>query len=180
MNMNLSQWKPKTQAGRLVKKGSIVSMEQLMESNLTIREPEISEFLFKENIRETTLKVLNIGSGQYRRKAVVCVYAEGYVGFGRSCAKNTNLAVAAALRNARLAMFKLQVENQTVRKIHCSDSAGTEVLILPGDMDIIASPMIKFLLNFVGIFKGKVVTNSKKDNVPLLEALIGALTSRGC
>ena len=173
--MDLNQWKPKTQAGRLVKKGTITSMEQLKESKLPVKEPEIIETFFKETIKETTLKVTNIGSGQYRRKATVCVCANGYAGFGRRCGENTKVAVAAALRNARLCMFKLPIQNQTMSDILSFEYCGVEVVLLPGDEDLVASPMTLFLLNFVGIFKGRVVSNSSKDNLLLLEALIGAL-----
>ena len=39
----------------------------------------------------------NIGSDKYRRISIVCVHADGYVGFGRKCRKSTNFAVGTAL-----------------------------------------------------------------------------------
>ena len=114
------------------------------------------------------MKVTNIGTGQYHRKATVCVCANGYAGFGRRSGENTKVPVAAALRNARLTMFKLPIQNQTMSHVLSFEYRGVEVVLLPGDEDLVASLMTLFLLNFVGIFEGRVVSNSSKDNLLLL------------
>ena len=174
--MDLTQWQPKTKAGRLVKMGKISSWKELLESKLPIKEPEIAQRIFSGGITETTLKVMNIGSGEYRRKAVACVSAgDGYIGFGRRCAKTSQLAVEAASRNARLRVIQIQLVNGTVARDIEHEYAGTKVTILPSHDEIVGSPMAKFVLNFVGILKGKIITNSVKDNVCFLEALIGAI-----
>ena len=125
---------------------------------------------------ETYLKDLNLGSGENRRKAIVCVCAgDGYIGFGRRCAKTSKLAIEAALRNARLRIIRIHLVNGTVTRESEHEYGGTKVTILPSDDEFVGSAMAKFLLNFVGIQKGKIITNSERDNVCFLEALIGAL-----
>ena len=173
--MNLSAWKPRTPAGRLVKTWKITSMPELLDSNLPIKEPEIANFLLG-NLIETTLRVINIGSGQYRRKAMVVVTGNhGWTGFGKSCGKNSKIAIAGAARNARLRMFRIPVQSETVPQIISGEYLDIEIFIGPGSEEMVASPMVKFILNLVGIRRGFAISNSEKDSMILIEALIEAL-----
>ena len=173
--MNASSWKPWSQAGCLVKTGKFVTMAQLLESHLPVKEPEIADFLLG-NLNETMIKVINIGSGQYRKKAMVLVTGNnGWAGFGKSCAKNSKLAIAGAAKNARLNMFQIPVEEETAPPIVYEEYLGVEVVLGPDSAEMVASPMMKFILNLLGIKRGVAVSNIEKDTMLLIEALIAAL-----
>ncbi|MHA2221875.1 MAG: hypothetical protein ACXAAO_07425, partial [Candidatus Thorarchaeota archaeon] len=44
----LDNWVPKTKLGRLVKEGHINSIDEILQNNLRIREPEIVDALFPD------------------------------------------------------------------------------------------------------------------------------------
>ena len=113
-----TSWKPKTPAGRIVKRGEVSTLKELRRLKLDVKEPEIIDHLYPD-LQEEVLKISNIGQGQYRRKAFVIVGdGKGLLGLGRKCAGNNKEAIAGAKRNARLSLFQIEVpSNKTLPRI---------------------------------------------------------------
>ena len=106
-------WPAKTQAGKLVQKGEITSIDQIIEKGIPILENEIVSAL----LRDLKEEVLNINSVQRttdagrKRRFRVCVAIgnnDGYVGIGIDKALNVRPAIDRASRKARLNIFKVK------------------------------------------------------------------------
>jgi len=87
------EWIPKTKLGRLVKSGKIETIEEVFRFSIPIKEFEIVDHFFKENLKEEVMQVKPVQkqtqAGQRTRfKAYVVVGDhEGHVGLGWKCAK---------------------------------------------------------------------------------------------
>ena len=169
-------WKPKTLAGRLVRRGEVKTLQDLRDRQLEIKEPEIIDFLYP-NLKEEVLKVTNIGHGQYRRKAFVAVGdGQGLVGLGKKCAGNSKDAIAGARRNARLSVFKLKVpSNKTVPRSVSGQFGFVEVKLDPMINLIVAHPMIEKILELVGFDAVLQTGNCENTTGALVEATFDAL-----
>ena len=103
----LDEWIPKTNLGRLVKEGHINSIEEILENNYRIREPEIVDALFPE-LRQEVVDVSMVqrqsDSGQQKsfRLTVVVGNGEGVLGIGIGKAPEFVPAVRAAEARAKL------------------------------------------------------------------------------
>ena len=103
----LDEWLPKTKLGRLVKEGHINSIEEIMQNNYRIREPEIVDALFPE-IRQEVVDVSMVqrqsDSGQQKsfRLTVIVGNGEGVLGIGVGKAPEFVPAVRAAESRAKL------------------------------------------------------------------------------
>ncbi|MEM3112808.1 MAG: 30S ribosomal protein S5 [Candidatus Pacearchaeota archaeon] len=123
----LSSWIPKTKLGRLVKEGKIKSIDEILDKNLKILEPEIVDLLLK---LESDLLFAGQSKGKFgggKRRAwrqsqkkteegnivtfsvfVVVGDKNGHVGIGFGKAKETLPAREKALRKAKLNLFKVK------------------------------------------------------------------------
>ncbi|MFW9843217.1 MAG: 30S ribosomal protein S5 [Candidatus Thorarchaeota archaeon] len=103
----LGEWVPKTKLGRLVKEGHINSIEEILQNNYRIREPEIVDALFPE-LRQEVVDVSMVqrqsDSGQQKsfRLTVVVGNGEGVLGIGIGKAPEFVPAVRAAESRAKL------------------------------------------------------------------------------
>ncbi len=103
----LDEWVPKTKLGRLVKDGHINSIEEILQNNYRIREPEIVDALFPE-LRQEVVDVSMVqrqsDSGQQKsfRLTVVVGNGEGVLGIGVGKAPEFVPAVRAAEARAKL------------------------------------------------------------------------------
>jgi len=116
----LEVWEPKTKLGRLVKEGKITSMREAIASRLPIREIEIIDLLFydedkgKVDLEEVVLDVNAVqrmtDSGRRMKFAVTVVVGNcnGYVGVGRSKAKEVGPAIRKAIQRAKLNMIEVR------------------------------------------------------------------------
>jgi small subunit ribosomal protein S5 len=103
----LDEWIPKTKLGRLVKEGHINSIEEIMQNNYRIREPEIVDALFPEirqEVVDVTLVQRQSDSGQQKsfRVTVIVGNGEGVLGIGVGKAPEFVPAVRAAEARAKL------------------------------------------------------------------------------
>ena len=73
-------------------------------------------------------------------------------------------------------MFRIPVPSETVPQIIPGEYLDIEIFIGQGSEEMVASPMLKFILNLVGILRGFAISNSEKDSMVLIEALIEALS----
>ena len=105
----LNEWVPKTKLGRLVKEGHINSIEEILQNNYRIREPEIVDALFPE-LRQEVVDVSMVqrqsDSGQQKsfRLTVVVGNGEGVLGIGIGKAPEFVPAVRAAESRAKLSI----------------------------------------------------------------------------
>ena len=103
----LDEWVPKTKLGRLVKEGHINSIEEILQNNYRIREPEIVDALFPE-LRQEVVDVSMVqrqsDSGQQKsfRLTVIVGNGEGVLGIGIGKAPEFVPAVRAAEARAKL------------------------------------------------------------------------------
>ncbi len=103
---NLSNWVPKTDLGRLVKAGTVTSMEEIFEKGYKLMEPEIVDTLMKldEEVLDVskTTRVTTAGRKFSYRAAVLVGNRNGYIGLGTAKDADRFPAITKAKRNARL------------------------------------------------------------------------------
>jgi small subunit ribosomal protein S5 len=58
--MNIEEWQPKTELGRLVKEGKIKSIDEILDKGLRIQEPEIVDYL----VPNLKVEMVLIGQGR--------------------------------------------------------------------------------------------------------------------
>ncbi|AFZ70894.1 ribosomal protein S5/S2 [Caldisphaera lagunensis DSM 15908] len=103
----LESWEPKTQVGKLVKEGKITSIDEIFKRNMPILEPEIIDALLPDlqvEIIDVTLvqKMTDAGRVSRYRATVAVGNKNGYVGVGKSKAKQFRDSIDKAIRNAKL------------------------------------------------------------------------------
>jgi small subunit ribosomal protein S5 len=122
----LASWLPKTELGRLVKEGKIKNIDEILEKNRKIFEPEIIDALLdlkvelikigqakgkfgggKRRIWRQTQK--KSGEGNIPKFSALAVVGnmDGYLGIGMGKAKETLPAREKAIRKAKLNIFKV-------------------------------------------------------------------------
>ncbi len=119
MREEIIGWNPRTELGRAVKSGKIVSMEQIWEMGKVIKEPEIVDFFLKD-LEDHVLKIGRgkrpfkwvqrmTDSGRRNKYFVVVIVGNknGFIGLGFGKAKEYGGAIASALRNAKLNIIKI-------------------------------------------------------------------------
>ncbi len=121
-------WNPKTEVGKLVQKGELTNLDDILDKGLKIQEAEIIDVLIP-NLKTDLLMIGQskgkFGGGQRRvfkqtqkktqegNKPKFATYAvvgneNGYVGLGYGKAKETVPAREKALRNAKLHVIKIK------------------------------------------------------------------------
>ncbi|MEM0324485.1 MAG: 30S ribosomal protein S5 [Candidatus Aenigmatarchaeota archaeon] len=124
---SLANWKPRTKLGKLVLEGKIKSIDEILEKNLKILEPEIVDILLPNLKIEPVLigkggtkggagKRIPIkrsqkvtASGRRIRYSVMVIVGDenGHVGIGRGKAKDGRSAYLKAVRKAKLNIIKV-------------------------------------------------------------------------
>jgi small subunit ribosomal protein S5 len=125
---NPEKWSPKTELGSRVKKGEIVSIDQIIDRGLPILEPEIVDALLpnlevellevgqskgkfgggKRSIWRQTQKKSKEGNKPSFSTVAVVGNGNGYVGIGFGKAKETVPAREKAIRKAKLNIIKIK------------------------------------------------------------------------
>ncbi len=123
-----TNWKPKTELGKLVKEGKIKTMEEVIRSGFRIMEGEIvglllkdlsSEFLEigqskgkfgggKASVWKQTQKKTAEGNKPKFQTAIVVGNLDGFVGIGKGKAKETVPAREKAIRKAKINIMKIK------------------------------------------------------------------------
>lgn len=110
---DLSEWVPKTKLGRLVMKGEVTTMADLVRTGLPVREPEIVDIL----LPETADEVLDVNmvqrmtdSGRRVNFVITCVVGnrDGLVGLGRARGREVGPSIRKAIDNAKLNMIEVR------------------------------------------------------------------------
>jgi len=164
----LEEWNPRTVAGRLVKEGKVLSIDQLFEMNLPIREVEIVDALLpglKHEIISINLVQRQTDAGEVSQfQATVAVGNEdGYVGVGMGKSRQIRLAIEKAIRRAKLniipvrrgcgSWYCLCNEAHSVPFKVRGKSGSVEVLLIPAPrgVGLVASESAKIVLRLAGI-----------------------------
>jgi small subunit ribosomal protein S5 len=107
------EWVPRTWVGRLVAEGKIKSLEEILRRGIPIQEPEIVDILVP-GIKEEVVEVIRVqrqtDAGELTQLRVVAAVGDGmdYVGVGKGKGKEFNIALADAVRNAKLNLIKVR------------------------------------------------------------------------
>ncbi len=107
----LNDWVPKTELGKLVKTGKILSVDEIFEKGYKIREPEIVDTLLKleDEVVDTakTTRVVRAGRKFSFRVTVIVGNKDGYIGVGTGKDVDRFPAIGKAKRNAKLNLIKV-------------------------------------------------------------------------
>ena len=163
-------------AGRIVKRGEVKSFLDFRRLKLDLKEPENIDLLYPE-LEEEILKVRNIGSGEYQRKAFVAVgNKNGLIGLGKNSAATDKEAIEGTRRKTRLSVFQLDLSsNETVPRTVTGLFGFSIITLEPWAVNIVAHPMITKVLNLAGFTAVLETGSTKKTSGALFEALFDAL-----
>ena len=110
---SLDDWSPRTRVGKMVKEGYITSIEEIFQSCLTIKEPEIVDLLLP-NLQEEVLainlvqKQTDAGEKSRFRATVAIGNREGYVGIGEGKSVEIGPAIRSAIVHAKLSIIPVR------------------------------------------------------------------------
>lgn len=124
----LETWVPRTKLGMKVKAGEITSVEEILSLNLTVQEPQIVDFILRENL-ESELILIGQAKGKFGGGArrpfkhtqkkvregarlkfsyvAVVGNRDGLVGLGRGSSRSSVPARQRAVANAKLNMIRV-------------------------------------------------------------------------
>lgn len=110
----IENWTPKTEAGKMVKRGEISTLEELWAKNLPIMESEIVDMLLpklEEKVVDTRKTAYVRRSGRkFNFSAFVLVGDKNkYIGFGMGSDKERFPAIRKAIRDAKLNMIAVKI-----------------------------------------------------------------------
>jgi len=161
-------WIPKTQVGKMVKEGRITSIDEIFRRNLPILEPEIIDVLLpnlKMEIIDVTLvqKMTDAGRVSKYRATVAVGNEDGYVGVGKSKARQFRDSISKATRNAKLNITPVRRgcgswectcgEPHSVPFVVSGKSGSVTVILKPAPKGtgLVAGDVAKKILRLAGI-----------------------------
>jgi len=191
----ISDWIPKTEVGKLVKKEEIKNLDELFTKGYRIVEPQIVDVLVP-NLKEKmvdfkkTTKVTRQGRNFSFRAAVLIGDGESYIGLGTAKDKEKFPAINKATRNAKLNIKKVRKacgswecrckENHSVpfNVVGKSSSVRVKLLPAPKGIGLVVGDNIKQVLKFAGV---KDVWSKSEGNtastLDFVQAAIDALSA---
>ncbi len=106
-------WTPKTRVGRLVAEGKVKSIDEILRRGIPIQEPEIVDLLvpgLKEEIIEVRRVQRQTDAGELTQLRIVAAVGDGmnYVGVGKGKGREFRIALADAIRSAKLNIVKIR------------------------------------------------------------------------
>ena len=106
-------WVPKTKLGLQVRDGNITTMDQVLNSGLVLREPEIVDILLGEmqdEVIDVNMVQRMTDSGRRVRFAVTVAVGNenGYLGVGRAHGKEVGPTIRKAIDNAKINVISLK------------------------------------------------------------------------
>lgn len=186
-------WAPKTEIGKKVANGEIKSIDEILEKNIRIKEPEIVDKLLpnlvEEMIENKRVQRVTTNGRVMRFKVVMVVGDEdGHIGVGQGKAKEVPVAIAQAIRSAKLNIKKINRgcgswfcncgKPHTIPITMIGNSGSVSVKLVPaaGGLGLVAGEVTKKVLTLAGI---KDVwswsTGHTRTSLNLAQAVIDAL-----
>lgn len=110
---SLDDWVPRTRVGKMVKEGYITSIDEVFQSCLTIKEPEIIDLLLpqlQEEVLAINLVQKQTDAGEKSRfRATVAVgNKDGFIGIGEGKSVEIGPAIRSAIIHAKLAIIPVR------------------------------------------------------------------------
>ena len=108
-------WQPRTKLGRLVKSGKIKTLEEIFYHAIPIKEAEIVEHLFGDQLKDEIMKIMPVQkqtrAGQRTRfKAIAAVGdGKGHIGLGIKTAAEVANAIKGATVYAKLSILPVRL-----------------------------------------------------------------------
>ncbi|MEM3437187.1 MAG: 30S ribosomal protein S5 [Nitrososphaerales archaeon] len=164
----IQTWTPKTRLGSLVAEGKITSLEEIFESGMKIKEPEIVKKLLPD------LKTVLIGAGIVQKQtdagemtrfsAVMALGNEnGWFGVGKGKASQMRLAIEKATNVALLNIIPVKLgcgswecrcmTNHSLPFKTVGKCGSVRIVIIPGPrgLGLVAGEKVKNLLSLAGV-----------------------------
>ena len=165
---SISDWVPKTEAGKLVRAEEIKTLDELFAKGHKVLEPEIVSILVPDLMEKMvdfkkTTKVTRQGRNFTFRAAVLIGDGNSYIGLGTAKDKEKFPAINKATRNAKLALKKVRKgcgswecrckESHSVPFTVTGKSASVRVTFMPAPKGtgLVTGDSIKSVLMFTGI-----------------------------
>ena len=113
MNGALDDWTPKTKLGKLVLEQKITSMSDALNSGLPLKESEIVDILLpdlKDEVADISMVQRMTDSGRRMKFSITVIVGneDGFVGVGRTKAKEVGPGIRKAISNAKLNMIEIK------------------------------------------------------------------------
>lgn len=159
-------WEPKTRLGNLVKSNKI-TIEEIFQFNLAVKEPEIIDFFLRDQLKEEVLCVKSVQkqtkAGQRTRiKALVCVGdGKRFVGIGAKTSRDAATAIRGAIQRAKCSLIYVKQgwwsskvgSTHTVPVISHGKSGSVRINLIPAPKGtgLIAGGVPKTILKMAGI-----------------------------
>lgn len=161
-------WVPKTELGKKVANGEIKSIDEILEKNIRIKEPEIVDALLpnleEEIIENKRVQRVTINGRVMRFKVVVAVGdRNGHIGIGQGKAKEVPAAIQQAVKKAKMNIVKINRgcgswfcncgKPHTVPITTVGESGSVTVKLVPasGGLGLVAGEVTKKVLSLAGI-----------------------------
>jgi len=161
-------WVPKTEIGKKVANGEITSIDEILEKNIRIKEPEIVEKLLPdleiEILENKRVQRVTMNGRVTRFKVVVAVGdRKGHIGIGEGKAKEVPIAIAQATKNAELNIKKIPIgcgswfcncgkpHTIPMTMVGTSGSVRVKLIPAPGGLGLVAGEVTKKVLSLAGI-----------------------------
>ncbi len=164
----IQPWTPRTRLGNLVVEGKITSLEEIFESGMKIKEPEIVKKLLPD------LKTILIGAGIVQKqtdageltrfKAVMALGNEnGWFGVGKGKASQMRLAIDKATNSALLSIIPVKLgcgswecrcmTSHSIPFKTIGKCGSVEIVVIPGPrgLGLVAGEKVRNLLSLAGI-----------------------------
>jgi len=166
--IDTGDWNPKTEIGRMVKEGKIISIDQIFELGKPIIEYEVVDFLLP-NLKDEVLKVAmtqrmsDEGRKSQFRAIVIVGDGAGHLGLGSGKADETKPAIETALRDAKKNLIKVPLGcgswecgchgKHTLPIKVVGKNGGVEVTLKPAPrgVGLAADAIVKKVLGMAGI-----------------------------
>lgn len=99
-------WTPKTRLGKMVLEGKITSMDEVLETGMPIREPEIVDMLvpgLEDEVLDVNMvqRMTDSGRRVKFRVAVAVGNQDGFIGFGEAKDRQVGSAIRKAIKTAK-------------------------------------------------------------------------------
>lgn len=107
------EWEPATKLGKMVKGGELTDIREVFRLGMPVMEPEIIDYLLpdmeEEVIDISIVQRMHKSGRRVRFRATVAIgNKNGYVGLGKSIAKEVGPAIRKAIREAKLNMIEVR------------------------------------------------------------------------
>ncbi len=167
-DMEKAAWVPKTEIGKKVANGEIKSIDEILEKNIRIKEPEIIEKLLP-NLEEEILENKRVQrvttNGRVMRFKVIMAVGDGdgHIGIGQGKAKEVPIAIQQAVRAAKLNIIKInrgcgswfcncgKPHTIPVTMVGTSGSVNVKLVPATGGLGLVAGEVTKKVLSLAGV-----------------------------